>query len=226
MLMVGGGFTGLWTAWQLKRPRPAARVVLCEAGAAARGRVAVTAASSTGSGSASRSLRERFGDERARSRSRTPRRARSPRSAASAVSMTSTPGSRAGRLHAGLDRARLRPRVGGGRGRLRGSSVSPRRAPSCSRAEVRQRCDSPSCRGRSSLSRAPRPCSRPASPRGWHAACASAASRCSSGRTVTSVRSRWRRRGRRVQARAGAREAPRCSRPVERWPTCRACTTG
>ena len=31
VLVVGGGYTGLWTAWQLKRLEPGARVVLCEA---------------------------------------------------------------------------------------------------------------------------------------------------------------------------------------------------
>jgi len=31
VLVVGGGYTGLWTAWHLKRLEPEARVVLCEA---------------------------------------------------------------------------------------------------------------------------------------------------------------------------------------------------
>jgi len=37
MLVVGGGFTGLWTAWHIKQLEPEARVVLLEAGGCGRG---------------------------------------------------------------------------------------------------------------------------------------------------------------------------------------------
>jgi len=37
VLVVGGGFTGLWAAWHLKRLEPEARVVLLEAGGCGRG---------------------------------------------------------------------------------------------------------------------------------------------------------------------------------------------
>ena len=62
VLVAGGGYTGLWTAWQLKQLEPQARVVLCEA------RVTGTGPSGRNGGFCNAlwfglpAMRERFGD--------------------------------------------------------------------------------------------------------------------------------------------------------------------
>ena len=92
MLVVGGGYTGLWTAWQLAELEPEARVVVLEAGRCGHG------PSGRNGGFANEIwfglplLRDRYGDDRfAGDRGGGPAR-RSTRSAASAPSRRWTPG--------------------------------------------------------------------------------------------------------------------------------------
>ena len=55
VVIVGGGYTGMWTAWQLLEREPGIDLVLLEADeSAARGRAAATAASVTACGRTSR----------------------------------------------------------------------------------------------------------------------------------------------------------------------------
>ena len=65
VLIVGGGFTGLWTAWQIKRIEPATRVVLCEAGACGDGPSGRNGGFANGMWFSLPMLRDRFGDQRA-----------------------------------------------------------------------------------------------------------------------------------------------------------------
>ena len=55
VVVVGAGYLGLWTAWQLKALEPGLDVVVLEAGLAATGRAGGTAASSRRSGTTCRS---------------------------------------------------------------------------------------------------------------------------------------------------------------------------
>ena len=65
VLVVGGGYTGLWTAWHLKRLRPDARVVLCESAVCGEGPSGRNGGFVNGLWFSLPSLRERFGDEAA-----------------------------------------------------------------------------------------------------------------------------------------------------------------
>ena len=65
VLVVGGGYTGLWTAWHLKRLRPQARVVLCESAVCGEGPSGRNGGFVNGLWFSLPSLRERFGDEAA-----------------------------------------------------------------------------------------------------------------------------------------------------------------
>ena len=63
VLVIGGGYTGMWTAWLIAELEPDARVVLVEARPLrATGRAVATAVSPTRCGSACRGLCERYGD--------------------------------------------------------------------------------------------------------------------------------------------------------------------
>ena len=111
VLIAGGGYTGMWTAWHVKRLRPEARVVLCEAEACGEGPSGRNGGFVNGLWFSLPTLRDRFGDgpaiEVARAAQRSVdeigafcreqrhRRLVSP-----------------GRLPAGLDRARLGRRLG------------------------------------------------------------------------------------------------------------------
>ena len=65
VLVVGGGYTGLWTAWHLKRLRPDARVVLCESAVCGEGPSGRNGGFVNGLWFSLPSLRERFGDDAA-----------------------------------------------------------------------------------------------------------------------------------------------------------------
>jgi glycine/D-amino acid oxidase-like deaminating enzyme len=65
VLVVGGGYTGLWTAWQLKRLRPQARVVLCEAERCGEGPSGRNGGFVNGLWFSLPRLRQRFGDRAA-----------------------------------------------------------------------------------------------------------------------------------------------------------------
>ena len=47
VVVIGGGYTGMWAAWHVKALEPEARVVLLEASTVGTGRAAATAASAT-----------------------------------------------------------------------------------------------------------------------------------------------------------------------------------
>ncbi len=64
--IVGGGFTGLWAAWQVLERAPGARVAILDATICARGRAGATAASSTISPMRRPRLRAIAGDASAR----------------------------------------------------------------------------------------------------------------------------------------------------------------
>lgn len=65
VLVVGGGYTGLWTAWQLKRLRPETRVVLCESAVCGEGPSGRNGGFVNGLWFSLPTMRERFGDEAA-----------------------------------------------------------------------------------------------------------------------------------------------------------------
>lgn len=65
VLVVGGGYTGLWAAWQVKRLEPEASVVLCEAGRCAEGPSGRNGGFVNGLWFSLPTLRRRFGDEAA-----------------------------------------------------------------------------------------------------------------------------------------------------------------
>jgi len=65
VLVVGGGYTGLWTAWHLKRLRPEASVVLCESEVCGEGPSGRNGGFVNGLWFSLPSLRDRFGDEAA-----------------------------------------------------------------------------------------------------------------------------------------------------------------
>jgi glycine/D-amino acid oxidase-like deaminating enzyme len=65
VLVVGGGYTGLWTAWHLTRLDPAARVVVLEAGRCGHGPSGRNGGFVNGLWFSLPALRRRFGDTRA-----------------------------------------------------------------------------------------------------------------------------------------------------------------
>ena len=148
MVVVGGGFTGLWTAWYLKQLEPEARVVAARvrAGSAATGRAAATAASATRCGARWRTCAT-AGAARRRWRSPAPPRRRWTGSAPSARSRRSTPGGgAAGYLQvstAPAHDAHLERALDACRELGEAEAVAGARAPSRSRA----RCASPAFRG-------------------------------------------------------------------------------
>jgi glycine/D-amino acid oxidase-like deaminating enzyme len=62
VVVVGGGYTGLWAAWHAKRLEPAARVVVCEAGRCGDGPSGRNGGFVNGLWFSLPNLRERFGD--------------------------------------------------------------------------------------------------------------------------------------------------------------------
>ena len=62
VLIAGGGYTGMWTAWHIKRLRPEARVVLCEAEACGEGPSGRNGGFVNGLWFSLPTLRDRFGD--------------------------------------------------------------------------------------------------------------------------------------------------------------------
>jgi glycine/D-amino acid oxidase-like deaminating enzyme len=66
VVVVGGGYTGLWTAWHLKRLEPEARVALCEAGICGEGPSGRNGGFVNALWFSLRALRQRFGDDGAR----------------------------------------------------------------------------------------------------------------------------------------------------------------
>lgn len=66
VLVVGGGYTGLWTAWYVKQLEPQARVVLCEAGVAGEGPSGRNGGFCNGMWFGLSAMRERFGDPAAK----------------------------------------------------------------------------------------------------------------------------------------------------------------
>jgi glycine/D-amino acid oxidase-like deaminating enzyme len=75
VLVVGGGYTGMWTAWQLGRLEPEARVVLLEAGRCGYGPSGRNGGFVNGHWFVLPLLRERYGDEAAIAISRAAHRA-------------------------------------------------------------------------------------------------------------------------------------------------------
>ncbi len=65
VLVVGGGYTGLWAAWHIKRLDPAARVVVCESGRCGEGPSGRNGGFVNGLWFSLPSLRRRFGDQAA-----------------------------------------------------------------------------------------------------------------------------------------------------------------
>ncbi|MCW2988575.1 MAG: FAD-dependent oxidoreductase, partial [Solirubrobacterales bacterium] len=65
VVVVGGGFTGLWTAWHVNRLRPDARVVVLEADACGRGPSGRNGGFCNAMWFQLESMRRRWGDERA-----------------------------------------------------------------------------------------------------------------------------------------------------------------
>ena len=111
VVIVGGGYTGLWTAWHLKRLEPEARVVLLEAGVCGDGPSGRNGGFCNALWFGLPAMRDRFGDERrTRDRPRRPalgRRDRPLLRRAGRRRLVSP-----GRLHAGLDRPGVGPRLG------------------------------------------------------------------------------------------------------------------
>ncbi len=66
VLVVGGGYTGLWSAWYAKQLEPAARVVLCEAAIAGEGPSGRNGGFCNALWFGLPAMRERFGDGRAK----------------------------------------------------------------------------------------------------------------------------------------------------------------
>ena len=62
VVVVGGGYTGLWTAWQVKRLQPEASVVVIEAGGLRRGAVGRNGGFVNGLWFSLPKLRGHFGD--------------------------------------------------------------------------------------------------------------------------------------------------------------------
>ena len=92
VVVVGGGYLGMWTAWHLLERDPGTNVMLSRPAAAGMGRADATAASSTATGVTRPDSREPL-RRRARGAPRAGgRRARSARSASSAGARSSTPG--------------------------------------------------------------------------------------------------------------------------------------
>jgi glycine/D-amino acid oxidase-like deaminating enzyme len=65
VLIVGGGYTGLWTAWQLRQLEPGARIVVLDAGRCGHGPSGRNGGFVNGLWFSLPALRERFGDRRA-----------------------------------------------------------------------------------------------------------------------------------------------------------------
>ncbi len=66
MVVIGGGYTGLWTAWHLLSSEPGARVVLLESGRCGHGPSGRNGGFCESLWLSAAALRERFGDEPAR----------------------------------------------------------------------------------------------------------------------------------------------------------------
>ena len=66
LVVVGGGYTGLWTAWHLKRLEPAASVALCEAGVCGEGPSGRNGGFVNALWFSLPAMRHRFGDKAAR----------------------------------------------------------------------------------------------------------------------------------------------------------------
>jgi glycine/D-amino acid oxidase-like deaminating enzyme len=60
--VVGGGYTGLWAAWHVKRLEPAARVAICESGVCGEGPSGRNGGFVNALWVSLPALRERFGD--------------------------------------------------------------------------------------------------------------------------------------------------------------------
>ena len=146
MVVVGGGYTGLWTAWHLKQLRPEARVVVIEADGCGEGPSGRNGGFVNALWFSLPTLRERFGDAAAVAVARAAQHSvdRDRRLLRGAGRRRLVP---PGRLPAGLDRAGLGRRRGAGRAGLRASSASRTPAARSTPAEVRRRCASPIFRG-------------------------------------------------------------------------------
>ena len=118
VVIVGGGYLGLWTAWQLKQLEPELDVVLLEAGLAATGRAGATAASCPRCGTTCRSS-ETASATAARSRSAAHPSARSTASGRGARRQGVDAWYRARRHAPGRDERGAARRLGRARRRLR-----------------------------------------------------------------------------------------------------------
>ena len=222
VVVVGGGYTGLWTAWHVKQLEPEAEVVLLEADALRRGAErAATAASSTRCGSASRPCAGASATTAALAVARAAQDVGRPRSAASAREQ----GVDAWYRPAGYLQVSTAPAWDGAweaaAAGLRASSASRRPAAGSTAAEVRAPLRLADLPRRRLLSRRRDRAAGAARPRPARAACASAGSRSSS-----APRSRRRRadggdgrrrvteRGRVRARRRGARHRRRARRPA------------
>ena len=168
VLVVGGGYTGLWTAWRLAELEPEARVVVLEAGRCGHGPSGRNGGFATRCGSRCRLLRDRYGPEATRSRSRRAAQRGGRRDRArSAPSRRWTPGTqRAGYLQ--LSAAPAQDGVWSEAVALCHELGEPEAARELSAEEVAERSAARRASAPAPSSPAPRPCSRP----GLRSACA------------------------------------------------------
>ena len=165
VLVVGGGYLGMWTAWQLKQLEPECDVLSSSPSCAGTGRAAATAASSRRSGTTCRCCAMRVGDARPSRCAARP----SARSAGSGAGATRT-GRRLVRRGADDGRRHLDAQIGDwdevvaraarwaprrGHGDRRGRGAAPLRVAALSRwrAAARRRCERPARRGCARASR-------------------------------------------------------------------------
>ena len=146
VVVVGGGYTGMWAAWHVKELEPEARVVLLEAGRCGQGPSGRNGGFCNVMWFSLPNMRRRWGDEAALAVARAAAEAVDGDRVRSARARESTPGSGA----AATCRSRPRRRTTGsgrGAGRLSGARWRGRGPAALARTQVAERCASPAFRG-------------------------------------------------------------------------------
>ena len=207
VVIVGAGYLGLWTAWQLKALEPGLDVVVLEAGSPGTGRAGGTAASSRRSGTTCRSCATGSATRAPwRSAGRPSGRARDRRLVRGAGRRRLVPR----RRHApGRDERRAGRRLGRASSRPARRSARPTRRRRCRGTRSRARCASPAFLGGGAAARRPRTCSRRGSSLGLRAKVIAAGVRLHERTPVRAARRATRSRRRAGGTRAGRRRRAR-----------------
>ena len=210
MVVVGGGYTGMWAAWHMKQLEPEARVVLLEADRCGYGPSGRNGGFCNVMWFSLPNMRERWGDAEALAVARAAEEA-----VVGIGEFCEGEGVdawfRPGRLPAGLDGARRTTVSGARRWRPAASLAWTMRSRRCRRRRWRSAALRPPFAAGPSTP-APRRCSR----RGWRSGCASgcvrAASRSASARRCGGSQGSWTGVEAHTAGGVGAGRAPRCWR--------------